>query len=299
MAIAHAHHCAILPAAWELARSTVRFLFACTIASAAPAAYSEPDCEGNMMEAHSTERPANRKRRRGQRNEDHPMSARQRTHHNYEEHPVAPLNREPRRGVRFDSRLLRVVEWEDTFGQTHKLEGTTRVVGAFGCKLMLPHGLPLGQRVSIVDGARSTNVLGTIVWKGKERPEGCEMGVELVAPNMDVWVKEPQLSPGDERRRGQRAVLRLPVLLKYKSHNLEPISVAAHTISVNDHGAMVLCNRAFSAGSELELENRRTWKKVVCRVKRQPKETPEGFQLALEFEQPTLGFWPVAFPPPQ
>jgi len=252
-----------------------------------------------MNEAHTTERAVQRKRRRAQRNEDNPMSARHRTpHHHTEVTPIA-LNREPRRGVRFDSRQNRVIEWEDAQGQSHKIEGTTRVVGAFGCKLVLPHGLPLGQRISILDGARCSNSLGTIVWKGKERPEGCEMGVELVAPNMDVWVKEPQLTPGEERRRAQRAVLRLPVLLKYTPHNLEPISVAAHTMSVNDHGAMVICNRAFSQGSELELENRRTWKKITCKVKRQPKETPEGFQLALEFEQPAIGFWPVAFPPPQ
>ena len=210
----------------------------------------------------------------------------------------AQFPREPRRGIRFESQQQRVVEWEDTEGRAHRAEGKTRVVGAFGCKLVMPHGIPLGQRISIVDPARSTNVLGTVVWKGKERPEGCEMGVELVAPNMDVWVREPQLSPSDERRRGQRAILRMPVVLRYMPHNLEPISVNALTMSVNDHGATVMCNRSFPQNSELELENRRTWQKISCKVKRPPKETPEGFQLALEFDHPALGFWPVAFPPP-
>jgi len=253
-----------------------------------------------MIEAQNMERTAQRKRRRNPRNEEHPMSARHRSSHTqFENYTPAPLNREPRRGVRFDSRLQRQVEWEDAGGQLHRAEGTTRVVGAYGCKLVLPHGLPLGQRISILDAARQTHVSGTVVWKGKERPEGCDMGVELVTPNMDVWVKEPQLTPGEERRRAQRAVLRLPVLLKFTPHNHEPVSVSAHTLSVNDHGALVVCNRAFSEGSRLELENRRTWKKITCKVKRQPKETPEGFQLALEFEEPTLGFWPVAFPPPQ
>lgn len=229
------------------------------------------------------------------------MSTRQRPFKsNREEAVIAPLTREPRRGIRFDSRQPRVVEWEDANGMPHRLDGSTRVVGAFGCKLMLPQSLPLGQRISITDPVRNTNVQGIIVWKSKERPEGCEMGVELLTPNMDVWVREPQMVPGEERRRGQRAILSLPVLLRYcMQHDSSPISVTGQTISLNDHGALVMCKRAFPQGTKLELENRRTRVKVACKVRRPPKETPEGFQVVLEFEQPAIGFWPVAFPPPQ
>jgi hypothetical protein len=227
------------------------------------------------------------------------MTARHRSQTQYEEPPAPRMNREPRRGVRFDSRVTRSIEWEDTNGCGHTTEAITRIVGAYGCKLMMPQALPLGQRVTIVDPGRQSTVTGTIVWKGKERTDGCEMGVELVTPNMDFWVKEPQLSPGEERRRGQRAVLRVPVTLHYSPRNLAHQAVQAHTMSVNDHGAVVLCNREFSSGSELELENRVAGKRITCRVKRQPKETPDGFQLALEFSQPVLNFWPVSFPPPQ
>lgn len=227
------------------------------------------------------------------------MNTRQRFYKSAREETIIPLNREPRRGIRFDSRQPRVVEWEDADGKSHRSNGNTRVVGAFGCKLMLSHALPLGQRISIEDPVRSTSVQGIIVWKGRERPEGCEMGVEMITPNMDVWVREPQLAPGEERRRGQRAILQLPVVLRYTPHNLEPISVNGHTVSLNDHGALVMCNRAFPQGSELELENRRTRVKIACKVRRPPKETAEGFQLALDFAEPVIGFWPVAFPPPQ
>lgn len=216
-----------------------------------------------------------------------------------EEAIIAPLNREPRRGIRFDSRQARTIEWEDADGRSHRMDGITRVVGAFGCKLVLQQGLPLGQNIAIGDPTRNTSVHGIVVWKGKERPEGCEMGVELVTPNMDVWVREPQLAPGEERRRGQRAILQLPVMLRFSMHNHEAISVAAKTLTLNDHGALVMCNRAFPQGTELELENRRTRVTVTCRVRRPPKETPEGFQVALEFAEPVIGFWPVAFPPPQ
>ena len=211
----------------------------------------------------------------------------------------AAMQREPRRAIRFDARVPRTVEWEDASGQTHKAECQTRTVGAFGCKLVLPQSLPLGQRVHITDGSRFSTVTGTVVWKGREVREGWELAVELLAPNVDFWVREPQLPPAEERRRGQRAVLRLPVALHYQIRDRAPMSVTAHTVSVNDHGALVLCARAFPPGTRIELENKRTWKKLVCTVRRSPQETPEGFHLSLEFEQPALDFWPVAFPPPQ
>lgn len=250
------------------------------------------------MDAPSLERATPRRRRRMPRSEECPMTARHRLQH--EPQPMIPaMQREARRGVRFPSRQPRVVEWEDTEGRSHRAEGSTRIVGAFGCKLVLPHGLPLGQRITLSDPVRNTAVVGTVVWKGKERPEGCEMGVELITPNMDVWVREPQLPPSEERRRGQRAVLRVPVLLHYAPPNLATQVIPVHTLSVNDHGALVLSPRDFLVGCELELENRQAHKYIHCRVKRAPKETPEGFQIALEFDQPSIGFWPVSFPPPQ
>lgn len=229
------------------------------------------------------------------------MTPRHRSHqHHYAEEPILPpIHREARRGIRFESRQPRVIEWEDTEGNAHHLEGSTRIVGAYGCKLQMPHALPLGQRITVIDTTRSTSVIGTVVSRGKERPEGCEMGVELLQPNMDIWVRDPQLPPSEERRRGQRAILSLPVVLHFKPHNLSPLAFPAHTLSVNDHGATVLCNRSFPPGTQIELENRRTWKKIICVVKRQPKETPDGFQLPLAFAAPVLGFWPVSFPPPQ
>ncbi len=227
------------------------------------------------------------------------MTARHRSHHHFEPPLPPPLQREARRGIRFESRQPRTIEWEDAQGSSHRIEGSTRIVGAFGCKLLMPHALPLGQRINIIDAARNTNVLGTIVWKGRERSEGCEMGVEMTTPNMDVWVKEPQLAPSDERRRGQRAVLRLPVILHFRPPNLAEQVIPAYTMSVNDHGAMVVCHRDFVTGCELELESRQLGKTIHCRVRRQPKESPEGFQVSLEFQHPSVGFWPVNFPPPQ
>jgi hypothetical protein len=193
----------------------------------------------------------------------------------------------------------RSVEWEDAGGAPHRTAGMTRIVGAYGCKMVAPISLPLGQRINLVDQGRKTTVTGTVVWRGKERPEGCEMGVELLSPNMDFWVREPQVVPSDERRRSQRALLRMLVVLHYSLKNKVDLGINGYTLSVNDHGATVLCERAFAPGQRIELENRSSRKRLWCVVRRPSKETPEGYHIALEFEQPALNFWPVAFPPPQ
>ena len=105
-----------------------------------------------------------------------------------------------------------------------------------------------------------------------------------------------QLLPGEERRRSQRVLIRIPVTLSYTAKE-RPVTIPAETIAVNDHGALIVCARLLPAGAKLELLNNRSGQRRNCRVTRASRQTSEGFEVPVEFDAPAKGFWPVSFPP--
>jgi hypothetical protein len=71
----------------------------------------------------------------------------------------------------------------------------------------------------------------------------------------------------------------------------------ALTLNVNPHGAVVVMQRSLVPGTRLVLENQSTRERVACKVARYSRETPEGFQVPLEFDSPSPSFWGITFPP--
>lgn len=104
------------------------------------------------------------------------------------------------------------------------------------------------------------------------------------------------LLPGEERRRSQRVIIRVPVTL-VASEKDQAFKVEAHTVAVNIHGAMVVCKRTFDAETKLEIVNDRTGERVLARVTRTPRESAEGFLIPIEFLQASSNFWQITFPP--
>jgi hypothetical protein len=105
-----------------------------------------------------------------------------------------------------------------------------------------------------------------------------------------------QLLTGEERRRSQRVILRVPVTLQFAVSG-KTVTAPAHTVSVNDHGAMLQCTRTFAAEATLELRNDRTGDKLPCRVTRAPIENTAGYLIPIEFSTPSPTFWRISFPP--
>jgi hypothetical protein len=105
-----------------------------------------------------------------------------------------------------------------------------------------------------------------------------------------------QVLTGEERRRSQRVVIRVPVTLKMMVAG-KPVVASAFTASVNDHGAMLVCSRSFSADTVIELQNDRTGEKMNCRVTRAPMENAGGYLIPVEFSAPSPAFWRISFPP--
>jgi hypothetical protein len=117
-----------------------------------------------------------------------------------------------------------------------------------------------------------------------------------VTPTKEQSNRETGLMPGEERRRSQRVIIRVPVTLVV-TENEQPVRIAAHTVAVNIHGAMVLCPRSLDADTRLEVVNGRTDEKVDSRVTRSARESAEGFLIPVEFTSPSPNFWQISFPP--
>jgi hypothetical protein len=104
------------------------------------------------------------------------------------------------------------------------------------------------------------------------------------------------LLPGEERRRTQRVIIRMPVSLEAMESG-QKIKISGFTVAVNVHGAMVLCSRPFDAWTKVEILNDLTREQASAHVTRAPREGDGGFLVPLEFEKPAPSFWQISFPP--
>ncbi|MGB7846766.1 MAG: PilZ domain-containing protein [Candidatus Acidiferrum sp.] len=98
----------------------------------------------------------------------------------------------------------------------------------------------------------------------------------------------------EERRRAQRVLLRMPVLV-YLPGKTNPINGFTHTVSAS--GAMIILAEGLPTGTKLSLENPKTQKKVEAHVVRPPQMNSEGSLVPIEFIAPCPQFWNIFFPP--
>ena len=103
---------------------------------------------------------------------------------------VGSRHHEKRRGRRMNSRVSVRLEWDDESGKRVSAEAHTRVVNPYGCMVVLPQSLNLEQRLALTNLISNASNAAIIVWKGNQRPDGWEYGVELLAPEMDFWGME-------------------------------------------------------------------------------------------------------------
>jgi hypothetical protein len=100
--------------------------------------------------------------------------------------PVSQTGREKRRGVRVNSRVPIAVEWK-AGGEVVRKETQTRVVGPYGCMVVLPMNLEVRQTIQLTNMISKQTNPAVIVWRGLERTEGWELGIELINPSMGFW----------------------------------------------------------------------------------------------------------------
>ena len=101
-------------------------------------------------------------------------------------HTAHLVGREKRRGVRVNSQVPVAIEW-DLSGTHGRREAQTRVVGPYGCMVVLPQGLDVDQRIRLTNMISRRSNSAVVVWRGNERAEGWELGIELINPEMNFW----------------------------------------------------------------------------------------------------------------
>ena len=95
--------------------------------------------------------------------------------------------REKRRGVRLNSQVPVSIEWESPAGAQRAEQARTRVVGPYGCLVVLPDELELLQEVQVTNLATDRSNRAVVVWRGNRRSEGWELGIALIQPELDFW----------------------------------------------------------------------------------------------------------------
>lgn len=61
------------------------------------------------------------------------------------------------------------------------------MVNSYGCLLVSPKEIDLQQKVRLTNLSTRQAANAVVVWKGAQRPDGWELGVELVAADLDFW----------------------------------------------------------------------------------------------------------------
>jgi hypothetical protein len=96
-------------------------------------------------------------------------------------------NRQKRRSLRVNSRVPVTIEWNGNSGPLHFEPGFTRVVNSYGCLLVSPKEIEMQQRLQLTNLATRERAEGVVVWKGVQRTDGWEVGVELVGADLNFW----------------------------------------------------------------------------------------------------------------
>ena len=92
-----------------------------------------------------------------------------------------------RRGRRMNSRVPVRLDWEAEDGVKHSAQAHTRIVNPYGCLVVLKQDFAIDQSIQLTNLATQQTNPAVVVWKGNERPEGWEYGIEMTNPEMDFW----------------------------------------------------------------------------------------------------------------
>ena len=101
----------------------------------------------------------------------------------------------------------------------------------------------------------------------------------------------------EERRRSQRILVQVAVLLRPETPDGEYTPVLAFTSWVNAHGGLLESPVRISPGQKITLAIPQSSNKVGCRVLQVQKLSEDSFATAFEFDRQSPQFWPIASPP--
>jgi len=104
-------------------------------------------------------------------------------------------------------------------------------------------------------------------------------------------------SDSKNRRRSQRVMLQLAVLVRANMPDGRCVQVQAFTLAVNAHGGLLESPLELTANQRITIINPQSGKDVGCRVVRIERSSLALLQVAFEFDHHSAHFWPITFPP--
>ena len=104
-------------------------------------------------------------------------------------------------------------------------------------------------------------------------------------------------SESSNRRRSERVLLQVVVLIRANMPDGRCVQVQAFTSVVNAHGGLLAAPMKFETNQKILLINPHSRKEVGCKVVRVEGQTEGLYETAFEFDQRDPGFWPISFPP--
>ena len=99
------------------------------------------------------------------------------------------------------------------------------------------------------------------------------------------------------RRRSQRVLLQVVVLVRAEMPDGKNLQVQGFTLAVNAHGGLLESPLELAANQKITLISPQSGQDVTCRVMRVEKPSDASYRIAFEFDQRSPRFWPITFPP--
>ena len=104
-------------------------------------------------------------------------------------------------------------------------------------------------------------------------------------------------STSGARRRSQRVLMQVPVLVHGTDAQGKPFDEETETLAINAHGALILLTTRLTSGSKVHIRHKRTGEEQECHVAYLGPVRAGKAEIGLEFSAPRPTFWRVAFPP--
>ena len=163
-----------------------------------------------------------------------------------------------------------------------------------------PFVTPKERRIYVVDGCILTEAEVVVLHEGgKFTPENLGKFLSVLKWQQRAQPRQHESVSrlGPQKRRSQRVMLRLDVLVRLEMPEGKRLQTHAFTVTVNAHGGLLESPFRMTVGQKITLVNPQTGKEVDCRVVRVHSSSEKYFTTAFEFDGPSPRFWAIAFPP--
>ena len=104
-------------------------------------------------------------------------------------------------------------------------------------------------------------------------------------------------APIPNRRRSQRVLLRLPILIVARGADNQHVSENAFTINVSAHGALLLLSMRVSLNQKILIRHPETLEEQFVRVVHITPAAEGKSEVGVEFLKAAPKFWRISFPP--